>query len=90
VKKHTYIQGVIKCRLDRKRPKFLAQILDNDIGAAYLQIPIPDLEKALKEAEILADQQLTIPEGFEAGDPQNWQEGEVIQPFESTLQPPKR
>jgi hypothetical protein len=53
-------------------------------------MPIPDLEKALKEAEILTEQQSTIPEGFEAGDPRNWREGEVIQPFESTLQPSKR
>jgi hypothetical protein len=64
--------------------------LDNDIRAAHSWMPISDLEKTLKEAETLADQQSTIPEGFEAGDPQNWLEGETIQPFESTLLPPKR
>jgi hypothetical protein len=46
---------------------------------------ILDLEKALKEAEILAKQQLTILEGFKARDSRNWQEREVIQPFKSTL-----
>jgi hypothetical protein len=47
------------------------QILDNDIRAAYLQILISDLEKVLKEAEILAEQQLTILEGFKARDSRN-------------------
>ena len=53
-------------------------------------IPILDPEKVLIEEDILGVQELTIPEGFEAGDPQNQLEGQTIQPFESTLQPSER
>ena len=70
--------------------KALPWVLETDIGTVHLMYPIPDPKKAPKEEDILGFQEPTILEGFEAGDPQNWLEGETIEPFESTLQPSER
>jgi hypothetical protein len=57
----------------------------NGIGEFHLTVPISDPEKTPKEADFLGNPQVTLSTGFEAGDPQNWFDGNIIEPFESTL-----
>jgi hypothetical protein len=52
---------------------------------------IPDLERArTKRSRNSRRLAINYPRRFEAKDPRNWPERKIIQPFESTLRPPKR
>ena len=70
--------------MERVRKRFLKQVDCNDIGASYLTIPIPDPEKAAKEAAILGTDKSIILEGFEAGDPEQWYSGRLVNGEETT------
>jgi hypothetical protein len=79
IKKELHIAGVAARRIERLRKAELKRVQANDIGAAHLTISIPDPEKETEnlvqktqEARVLEEQEDTILEGFEAGDPTNW------------------
>jgi hypothetical protein len=89
-KKELHQLGVLHRRLERQRVKSLKQVLTNDVGAFHLTVPIPDPEKAPLEENILGVHEATIPQGFEAGDPQNWLEGVPFEPYNTTLKTSER
>jgi hypothetical protein len=70
--------SVLHRRIKRLRKKELKSVAVNDIGAAHLNVSIPDPEAVAKtlieeDSKILG----AIPpilEGFKAGDPLNWQQ----------------
>jgi hypothetical protein len=78
-------KGVYFRKLERVRIRSQRLVVEGDIGAAALFIPIPDPETEAAKADIIANTEATIPEGLEAGDPETWFEPVEYEPFEPTF-----
>ena len=82
--------GLYFCEFKRKQKRILKQAEyenRNDIGLGHLRIPILDPEKAAKVEEIITEPELTILEGFEAGNLWNWLQQDR---FEVAFEPTKQ
>jgi hypothetical protein len=81
----SWIEGVYFRKLERVRIRSQRLVVEGDIGAAALFIPIPDPETEAAKADIIGNTEATIPEGLEAGNPETWFEPVEYEPFEPTF-----